>query len=212
MPLERPIANDAWRSHELVTDFMVELGRDLSRERGYVSVLDVGSGRYGSGRVNLENALIKIPSKIMLHDPHESVQPSYNAKTVVIDDRELTRLHEDEIDWINLSYVLSHVGDMRAAVDTVIGLTSRFPNAMVTVTDYTLKDRDKSTAMDVLTQTNVERQERMLFADDEAFLATHMAHTKYTIEKILTNCAFMRLIESAHTDGANARAFVAARP
>jgi|GEM_PF-5208614 len=128
---------------------MRQLAFELQRERGFIVALDIGSGRYGAGRANLENALFGIDASIMLHDPHEKVERGYTKKVSVLSDTAMNRLQEEDVDWVNMSYVLSHASDTKKAVDIVMETTRRFPRAVVTVSDYTLLNRTREEVLNV---------------------------------------------------------------
>lgn len=205
-------SNEALVSHERISKYMHIVARDLQRERAKpIAALDVGSGRYGTGRIHLMHALHDIPSTIYLHDPHEHVERSNFPNVRVLTDQEEAALRGDDIDWINFSYVLTHMKDVRAAIELVTKAKARFPKAFVTTADYTLLNRPDDEALGVLTQTNAERRERTNMADDAKYISMHSRFSRYALEKIFTNMAHMKIMESLHVDTAKSRAFVAAR-
>jgi hypothetical protein len=212
MPLEGVIASDAWKAHDRVTEHMRSLANELGGERGAVRALDVGSGPYGAGRVNMQCALHDTKGTLLLHDPGTAPERRPGTKVRVIDDARLAALGADDVDWVNFSYVLSHAGDVRRATALVMEMTGRFPNAIVTVTDYTLLGRGTPEALAVLTQSEAERRERERVGNDESYVAMHARYSRYLLERMLTNVAFMKLTRSEHVDEAKAKTFVAARP
>ena len=216
MPETRDTAanrDEAWSSHVRVQEHVGRMAGRLAREeRDRVSVLDVGSGRHGAGRVHLQQAYRNGGATVMLYDPLETVVPSSMRNVLVLDDAAFRRLRAEDVDWINLSYVLSHSKEPREAIALITGLTERFPRAHVSVTEYTLLSRARVDALEVLTQSNAERAEREAFGNDDAFVGMHSRYSRYALEKIFTNVAYMKVTESAHVDRSNGRAFVSARP
>lgn len=212
MPPDVGTSNEALLSHERISRCMNHIARDLSDKRTQpIAALDIGSGLYGTGRIHLMHALHNTPSRIYLHDPHEHVERSTTENVIVLTDNEEAALGADDVDWINFSYVLTHMKDVRAAVELVTKAKARFPNAIVTAADYTLLNRPDEQALSVLTQTNAERRERTNMGDDTTYISMHSRFSRYALEKIFTNMAHMKIVESLHVDGMNARAFVAGR-
>lgn len=146
-------------------------------------VLDFGSGAFGCGRALLSSILRPNNAKVFLYDPHVEVRLPTPGLAQVIDDRGLDRL--GAVDWINLSYVISHIDteqEMRSMLERLHG---QFPEATITVIDYTLRSRSKVDALDILNRSEAERIERTAMADDDRFLDLHTRMNADSIHKIL---------------------------
>jgi hypothetical protein len=172
-----PPKSEAWESANQLLEHYSGIRSDLLRERGSITAIDFGSGHYGFGRMALHSVIQPPSGSIMLYDPFVEIEPSTRSHTRIVEQDEIPSIHPETIDWVNLTYVLSHLKTFDDAEHLLADLRTRFPRAVITVCDYLLKNRDRAHQLDVLTQSNAERKERDAMRDDEAFIGLHARHT-----------------------------------
>lgn len=168
---------EAWECANQVFEQYHTIRNDLLLKRGSITAIDFGSGRYGFGRAALHSMIPPQNGSIMLYDPYVNIEPSHRPHARIVRPEEIVSIDPESIDWVNLTYVLSHMQTFNEAEHLLTDLKARFPKAVITVCDYLLKNRDRAHQIDVLTQTKAERDEREAMNDDEAFIGLHARHT-----------------------------------
>lgn len=152
-------------------DAFEEIRDRLQARQQILNVLDYGSGAFGCGRALLGSILKPTNAKVYLYDPEVHIRQSPSLLTEVIDRQGLSTI--ETLDWINLSYVFSHMQSEQEMRQTLEMLRGQFPEATITVIDYTLRNRTKVDALEILTRSEAERNERILIGDDDRFVDMH---------------------------------------
>ncbi len=137
-------------------------------QRDTLNVLDFGTAYRGASRSFLEGQIgNKAGRSLKLYDPYTRIAPPIYPNVSIIDEHAVFGINAEEFDVINLSYVLCCLDGVEAT-ELLSKIIEQHPDAVLTVFDYVLKNRDKARVLDVLC-TKQEMIWRKKMGDDAFF-------------------------------------------